>query len=345
MRSAHGVHVDFRAERHMHGSPRSSVAPRPFHAVRRTSVISSRWHAVLLTALSALAPGLPAGAAQRTLELSATTASAANTAEGSVQFIGTATVIIRHGGFTILTDPNFLHKGEHVHLGYGLTSERLTEPALALDRLPPIDFVLLSHLHGDHFDHLVEERLDRKLPIVTTPSGASELKEMGFNRAVGLERWESLIVKKGTATMRITAMPGRHGPPVVAAALPSVMGSMLDFDASENTPPRWRMYISGDTLVYDDLREIPKRYPGVDVALLHLGGTRVLGVLVTMDAEQGIEALRIVNPDVAVPIHYDDYTVFKSPLGDFQEAVRRAGLESKVRYIRRGETLSFRTRQ
>ncbi len=45
---------------------------------------------------------------------------------GSVFFVGTATVIIRYAGFTILTDPNFLHAGDHVHLGYGLTSERLT---------------------------------------------------------------------------------------------------------------------------------------------------------------------------------------------------------------------------
>jgi hypothetical protein len=37
---------------------------------------------------------------------------------GSVQFIGTATVLLRYGGLTILTDPNFLHKGDHVHLGY-----------------------------------------------------------------------------------------------------------------------------------------------------------------------------------------------------------------------------------
>src|SRR3954469_24089466 len=61
------------------------------------------------------------------------TANASNTQEGSVFFIGTATVILRVGGFSILTDPNFLHRGDHVHLGYGLTSERLTDPALTLD--------------------------------------------------------------------------------------------------------------------------------------------------------------------------------------------------------------------
>ncbi|HEY9401563.1 MAG TPA: hypothetical protein VIQ24_02630, partial [Pyrinomonadaceae bacterium] len=41
---------------------------------------------------------------------------------GSIFFVGTATVILRYAGFTILTDPNFLHAGDHVHLGYGLTA-------------------------------------------------------------------------------------------------------------------------------------------------------------------------------------------------------------------------------
>jgi L-ascorbate metabolism protein UlaG (beta-lactamase superfamily) len=102
------------------------------------------------------------------------------------------------------------------------------------------------------------------------------------------------------------------------------------------------MYISGDTLVYDELREIPKRYSGIDLALMHLGGTRAAGVLVTMDAKQGVEAIRIINPDLAIPIHYDDYTVFKSPLADFLAAVKHAGLERKVHVLQRGETYTFR---
>lgn len=83
--------------------------------------------------------------------------------ESSIQFVGTATVILRHAGFTVLTDPNFIHAGDHVHLGYGITSERLKDPAIAFEDLPPIDLVLLSHLHEDHFDRLVAERLDRAL--------------------------------------------------------------------------------------------------------------------------------------------------------------------------------------
>ena len=62
---------------------------------------------------------------------------------GSLFFIGNATVLLRHAGFTILTDPNFLHQGDHVHLGYGIHSARRTNPAMELEELPPIDLVIL----------------------------------------------------------------------------------------------------------------------------------------------------------------------------------------------------------
>src|SRR6185312_4344495 len=84
-----------------------------------------------------------------------------DTGRGSVFFIGTATVIIRYAGFTILTDPNFLHHGEQVHLGYGAHATRKTNPALELEELPPIDLIVLSHMHEDHFDRVVARKLDK----------------------------------------------------------------------------------------------------------------------------------------------------------------------------------------
>ena len=89
----------------------------------------------------------------------------------------------------------------------------------------------------------------------------------------------------------------------------------------------------------DPLREIPARFPGIDLAMLHLGGTRIMGVLLTMDGKQGVEAIRLVQPELAVPIHYDDYDVFKSPLDDFRREARLAGIEQRVRYVARGETV------
>jgi L-ascorbate metabolism protein UlaG (beta-lactamase superfamily) len=268
------------------------------------------------------------------LDLNKPPVSEAEKAAGSIFFVGTATVIIRYAGFAILTDPNFLHAGDHAHLGYGLTSERLTEPAMDIDQLPHIDFCILSHYHGDHFDQIVEEKLRKDLPIITTEHAAAELRSKGFTAPIALDTWDSVTVEDGNTRVRITSMPGQHGPGIVDFALPPVMGSMLDFETDAGQQ-LLRMY---------DLNEIPKRFPGVDLALLHLGGTRVLGVLVTMDDEQGVEMIRIVQPEMAIPIHYNDYDVFKSPLDDFKAAVAKAGLTERVTYLSHGDSYEFKSR-
>jgi L-ascorbate metabolism protein UlaG (beta-lactamase superfamily) len=261
------------------------------------------------------------------------------TDDAEVTFIGTATMLMRVGGFTVLTDPNFLHQGEHAPLGYGLRSRRLTEPAMMPDELPPLDFIVLSHHHGDHFDDTAARLLDKDVPIVTTPHACRKLRRQGFHRARPLRTWDSQLVTRGTATVKVTALPGEHAPRPLAALLPPVMGSLLEFRRPDCAP--LNLYITGDTLVHDRLREIAERYPSIHLALLHLGGTRIAGLLLTMDAAQGVEALRTVRPDRAIPIHYDDYTVFKSPLDDFRAAVAEASLETELVYLDRGETYRF----
>jgi L-ascorbate metabolism protein UlaG (beta-lactamase superfamily) len=255
-----------------------------------------------------------------------------------ITFIGTATVLIRALGFTILTDPNFLHRGEEAHLGYALRSARLTDPAMDIADLPPLDLVVLSHLHGDHFDQVAERDLDHALPILTTPQAAAGLKRKGFANARGLRTWESETRTAGPATLTLTALPARHGPPVLHRMLPATMGSLLDL-ASTDGERRLRLYISGDTLVFEGLREIGRRFPVIDIGLLHLGGTRIGGLTLTMDGEQGVEAMRIVGPRRVVPIHYDDYDVFRSPLEDFRRACGPGGLRDRVVELQRGETL------
>ena len=124
-------------------------------------------------------------------------------------------MIIRFAGFTILTDPNFLHAGDHAHLGYGLTSERLTEPAFDIEALPPIDFCILSHYHGDHFDQIVEEKLRKDLPIITTEHAAEEISKKGFTAAIAIDTWDSVTVEGDKARVLVTSMPGQHGPSIV----------------------------------------------------------------------------------------------------------------------------------
>ncbi|ACK73780.1 conserved hypothetical protein (plasmid) [Gloeothece citriformis PCC 7424] len=282
-----------------------------------------------------------------------------NFASGSLLFVGTATVVLRYAGFTILTDPNFLHQGDHIHLGYGIRSTRLTNPGLEIEELPPLDFIILSHFHEDHFDRVAVDKLNKSLPIITTDHAAKNLKNKGFTRVYPLKSWESFTIKKGEALVQITAMPARHGPGIFQALLPPVIGSILEFfrenknqsstltlseqmeEESQTTAPIFRLYITGDTIIYEELKKIPQHYKNIDLALLHLGGTKVLGILLTMDARLGVEAIQIIEPRLSIPIHFNDYTIFKSSLEEFIEAVKQAGLEERVMYLKHGDTYQW----
>lgn len=259
--------------------------------------------------------------------------------ECSVTFIGNATVLLRLGPFTMLTDPNFLHAGQRAYLGYGLWSKRLKEPSMGIDQLPRLDAVVLSHLHGDHWDRVAEAGLDRSVPVLTTGQAAKVLGRRGF-AAEALHRWQSVKITAGDASISVTALPGRHGPGVIDRLLPDVMGSLVDFESAGDR--RLRIYVSGDTLYRDGLVDISARFPDIDVAILHLGGTKLLGlVTVTMDGRQGTQLAQLLRPRVAVPVHFDDYSVFASPVSDFESEMARAGLSRIVRHVQRGETATL----
>lgn len=65
-----------------------------------------------------------------------------------LHFVGTATTIMEWEGIRLMTDPNFLQAGDRAHLGPGVTTTRRTNPSVAIEEVPPIDIVLLSHYHA-----------------------------------------------------------------------------------------------------------------------------------------------------------------------------------------------------
>ena len=122
----------------------------------------------------------------------------------TMTFGGTATMLLRIGGFTLLTDPNFLHRGQKAHLGYGLRAKRLTEPALQPTQLPQLDGILLSHMHGDHWDRIATKSLPKDTAVVTTPEAAKCLADRGFTGTSDLRAWQTHEFTRGADTLRIT---------------------------------------------------------------------------------------------------------------------------------------------
>ncbi|KAH6631294.1 beta-lactamase-like protein [Chaetomium tenue] len=302
----------------------------------------------------------------------------------SIYFIGTATTLISHPPLRLLTDPNFLHSGAHIHLGPGVLATRLTDPAVPdLGSLPPVDVLLLSHYHEDHFDAGVQKALGREVRILTTGHAKGCLERDGepFRGVVGVGAWEGVFMPLAgdeelggrfrgedgrMAAVRVTGLPGKHVPPGLVekanellGAVPPTNGWLVELGwtrgeerAEERFETGYRIYISGDTLMVDELKEIPERLRGekIDLMLVHLGGTTLPGpnlplLMVTMDGEQGVQLMQLIHPDVTVPIHFDDYDVFCSPLDDFKKEVDAAGLGDKVVYLDRGEEYRFTVRR
>lgn len=257
----------------------------------------------------------------------------------TMTFIGTATVLLRLGGLTILTDPNFLHRGERAYLGYGLFTKRCTEPAVGIDELPDLDAVVLSHMHGDHFDRRARHGLARDTPVLTTPHAARRLSKWGFSETHGLHCWHSETLARERDQVRITSVPAQHGPAGFHRLLPPVMGSVVDHIRDGTIV--LRLYITGDTLLRSSLSEVPRRFPGIDAMLVHLGGTKLLGVLVTMDSRQGSELVEAVQPRTALPVHFDDYTVFHSSPAEFSRECRQRNIRGRVHEVFRGDEVEL----
>lgn len=255
-----------------------------------------------------------------------------------LQFIGTATTLIWLGPFTLLTDPNFLHKGQRAYLGRGMWSRRLTEPACQPKDLPDLDAVLLSHLHGDHWDRVARRELDRSVPVLTTTHAARHLDKAGF-ATQPLRTWQDVTLRREGHSLTVTAVPAVHARGVLGRLLPPVMGSVLEH--TDELGRTQHVYISGDTLTGDHLDEIRRRFPQVHAAVVHLGGTRILMHTVTMDDVQGVDFLRRIAPRQAIAVHHDDYRVFRSPVRRFVERAARETPEVQIRVPARGETLEL----
>jgi L-ascorbate metabolism protein UlaG (beta-lactamase superfamily) len=236
--------------------------------------------------------------------------------------VGGPTVLVEIGGWRLLTDPTFDPPGRRYAFGWGTSSMKLSGPALAPADLGPIDVVLLTHdHHADNLDDLGRDLLKSVATVMTTAAGA---KRLG-GTTHGLRNWETTRLQApGRPTIDVTATPCRHGPPLTHPIVGDVIGFALTSDAL----PQGALWFSGDTVLYDGVREVADRID-VDVAVLHLGGVRfpVTGPLrYTMTINEGLELCRLLAPRVAIPVHYEGWSHFRQGRSAIDAAhSRRAG--------------------
>ncbi len=232
-----------------------------------------------------------------------------------ITHIGGPTTLIEVDGWRLLTDPTFDPPGRHYSFGWGSGSRKLTGPAIAVDELPPIDAVLLTHdHHADNLDDTGRALLPRAGAVVTTAAGASRLG----GATIGLVPWSVHTLRQpGRPPLEITATPCRHGPPLSRRITGDVIGFALRWPGQEHGA----LWISGDSVLYDGIRQVGGRCE-VGTVLLHLGAVQfgISGpVRYTMTGRDGVELCSLLRPRTIVPVHYEGWSHFRQG---------RAGIES-----------------
>lgn len=255
-----------------------------------------------------------------------------------ITHIGGPTTLIEVGPWRLLTDPTFDAPGRRYAFALGTSSTKLAGPAIAARDVGEIDAVLLSHdQHADNLDDAGRALLPGAGVVVTTEAGAARLQRTTTTR--GLTPWGTTRLEKpGAMPIEITATPCRHGPPIGHLLSGDVIGFSLAWDGQRHGA----VWISGDTVLYGGVREVPRRLR-IGTAILHLGGVRfpLTGPLrYTLNAREAAELCAAIAPRTAIPIHYEGWSHFhegRSAITAEIEADAKAGvLRRALRWIEPG---------
>jgi L-ascorbate metabolism protein UlaG (beta-lactamase superfamily) len=251
----------------------------------------------------------------------------------TITLIGGPTALVELDGFRFLTDPTFDDPGEYTlpHT----TLKKTAKPALGPDRIGPVDAVLLSHdQHSDNLDALGRAFLQTADQVFTTEAGAARL---GGN-AEGLRPWATAEIANGNGgAFDITATPARHGP----IGIEPFSGDVVGFVVSSKTHAFKPLYVTGDTVWFDGVAEVQRRFePGL--VLLFGGAAQTRGKFnLTMNANDAIEAAACFTGAAIVPIHTDGWAHFTESGDDLEKAFRALGHGERFRRLQPGVPAVF----
>jgi L-ascorbate metabolism protein UlaG (beta-lactamase superfamily) len=245
----------------------------------------------------------------------------------TLTYTGGPTALLEASAVRLLTDPTFDPAGGEYPSG-AATLRKLAGPALSPEEIGLIDYVLLSHDH--HFDNL--DRAGRKLlarakTVLTTVEGAGRL---GGN-SVGLKPWQGLELPG----LKVVGTPARHGPE--GRDRGAVTGFVLFFADA----PEQGVYFSGDTVWYEGVAEVARRFP-IRAAVLNMGAARVPEVgpfHLTMTAEEGVEAARTFSGAAIVPLHFEGWAHFSEGRPEIARAFAGAGLTERLCWPEAGRAI------
>lgn len=248
--------------------------------------------------------------------------------KANVTFLGHSTVLVEMAGARVLTDPVLLDR---------VSLLRRAVSALSDDLYRGVDAVVISHLHLDHLDLPSLRLLGADTPLVVPRGAARFMRRMGFASVEELAPGKSIGIK-GVWVRATRAEHSGFRPPFGPTA--DALGYVLEHGSES-------VYFAGDTDMFPEMKDLE----GVDLALLPVWGWGPRLGPGHMDPGRAADALRVIRPRAAVPIHWGTlwpmgmgrvtpHRLQRPPLEFAAEAASKAP-DVKILLTRPGETVAI----
>jgi len=235
--------------------------------------------------------------------------------------LGHSSHLLKLHGHYWLIDPVFGERASPVSFA---GPKRFHPPPIALQELPPIDGLLLSHDHYDHLDVPTIDYLHEKVQHYVVPLGVgARLREMGVapGRITEFDWWQS----GEQGGVKLTAAPAQHFSGRTLWDRNSTLWASWVLEAGGQ-----KIFYSGDSGYFDGFKTIGERFGGFDLALIENGAYNAYWPAVHMTPEESVQAGKDVHAKVLYSVHNSTFDLafhsWKEPL----ERIAKLSAEQKV---------------
>ena len=245
-----------------------------------------------------------------------------------ITMVGHATLLIQVAGLNILTDPVWSERTSPVTFA---GPRRVTAPGVALNDLPPIDVVLVSHNHYDHLDIATLRQIhDKHHPLMLMPLGNDTIVRSAMADArISVGDWDSTLLINESATVTVTRANHWSNRGLRDRRMALWAGFLVRTD-------RGSVWFAGDTGYGDGtiFRDMRIRHGAPDVALIPIGAYEPRWFMAAqhVDPQAAVRVFQDIGARHALGIHWGTFRLTdegrEAPRQELSEALTRAGIDA-----------------